>query len=715
MSLPLNYLYEFGDFCLDVEEKILTRDGEVLELTPKGFELLSIFVENQGKLLKKENLMDSIWADSFVEESNLTFNIGQLRKLLGDGAHKPKYIKTVRGHGYRFIADVRLVPREDQGLKAPKPDEFAAPQTPDAIPDAPEPMTQRTMIAIGILIAIVVSGSIWLLVKLIFHDPKKVVEPEFTSEKLTNSGIAPFAVIAPDGKYVVYTTGLGSERGAVWLRHLDTGSVVETIPPSDNRYFGLAISPDGTMLYFARKPLRSSEPTGIFRVPIFGGVPQKLVSDTEGWLSVSPDGLLISFVRCPHTDAENCSLWIANASDGSNPRRLVSRPKPFRIDDNRFSPDGQSIGFAVGQSSTASNEFGLRSVNVETGAEAEITPEKFFNIKYLAYLPHGGMLITASRIPNKNFRIWRIPADGSAAEPLTEDAETYSVLSLDRDGDKVVSTRINQDFKMNVSPLEDATAGKEIAIASAARFSTNGRIYFQSIQSGNDEIWSMLPDGSSQQQLTNDPADDGRPVPSRDGNTVFFVSNRSGSAQVWRMNPDGSDQTQVTTRDGGAPYDASPDNRWLFFRQGLSGTIWRAPFTGGDPEAVTTIPRTYFAISPDATKAVVFPFEAPDDRYQLVDLATGQSVYELKTPSPEIRIRNATWLPDGSAFLIAACENETRHCALWRQSPDGSAPKRIKTLEDLEISDLSVAPDGKSIAIVQGRWTHDVVLLKGLK
>ena len=109
MSLAVNHLYEFGEFRLDTREKILTRGGEPLELTPKGFELLSLLVENQGRLLGKDELMDKIWADSFVEEGNLTFNIRQLRKLLGDDAHRPKYIKTVRRHGYRFIAEVNPV------------------------------------------------------------------------------------------------------------------------------------------------------------------------------------------------------------------------------------------------------------------------------------------------------------------------------------------------------------------------------------------------------------------------------------------------------------------------------------------------------------------------------------------------------------------------------------------------------------------------------
>jgi DNA-binding winged helix-turn-helix (wHTH) protein len=112
MSFVNKHLYQFKDFRLDTKEKILMRDNEPVSLTPKMFEMLSVLVENHGKLIQKEELMKKIWADSFVEESNLTFNIRQLRKVLGDDAQNPTYIKTVPRHGYRFIAPVVEITEE---------------------------------------------------------------------------------------------------------------------------------------------------------------------------------------------------------------------------------------------------------------------------------------------------------------------------------------------------------------------------------------------------------------------------------------------------------------------------------------------------------------------------------------------------------------------------------------------------------------------------
>ncbi len=185
---------------------------------------------------------------------------------------------------------------------------------------------------------------------------------------------------------MVYTNGIEGKQ-SVWLRQLESANNVEIIPPSDDFYDGLALSPDGNFLYFARRPRPTGEARGIYRVSIFGGVPAKIISETEGWISISPDGAKISFVRCPYRDDEYCSLWLADSTDGKNERKLVSRPRPIRIGDNKISPDGKTIVFAVGQSANAANEFGLAEINLESGTERELTKEKFFNIKSLQWLP----------------------------------------------------------------------------------------------------------------------------------------------------------------------------------------------------------------------------------------------------------------------------------------------------------------------------------------
>src|SRR5262245_5745901 len=106
MSAGFGHSYRFGEFTVDADQKVLFRNGSPLRLTPKVFDTLLILVENGGRIVEKEALMNRVWPDTFVEEANLTFNIQQLRKALGDNARKPFFIETVARRGYRFIADL---------------------------------------------------------------------------------------------------------------------------------------------------------------------------------------------------------------------------------------------------------------------------------------------------------------------------------------------------------------------------------------------------------------------------------------------------------------------------------------------------------------------------------------------------------------------------------------------------------------------------------
>src|SRR5713101_5650679 len=110
MSLAINHFHRFGEFTVDGDQKVLLRNDSPLPLAPKVFDTLLILLNNRGRIVEKEELMSRLWPDSFVEESNLTFNIQQLRKCLGDDARHPRFIETVSRRGYRFIALVEEVP-----------------------------------------------------------------------------------------------------------------------------------------------------------------------------------------------------------------------------------------------------------------------------------------------------------------------------------------------------------------------------------------------------------------------------------------------------------------------------------------------------------------------------------------------------------------------------------------------------------------------------
>jgi DNA-binding winged helix-turn-helix (wHTH) protein/tetratricopeptide (TPR) repeat protein len=106
MSRLTKHLHEFGPFRLDAKERLLLHDGEIVPLTPKAFDMLLALVENSGHLLEKNELMQRLWPDSFVEEGSLAQNVSLLRKALGE-SESQKFIETVPRRGYRFVAIVR--------------------------------------------------------------------------------------------------------------------------------------------------------------------------------------------------------------------------------------------------------------------------------------------------------------------------------------------------------------------------------------------------------------------------------------------------------------------------------------------------------------------------------------------------------------------------------------------------------------------------------
>ena len=124
MRRQFNHLYEFGAFRLEVVERRLTHDGAVIPLSPKLFDALLLLVENHGRLLEKDELIRTLWPDSFVEEGNLTHYISQLRKALGADANGQSLIETVPLRVYRFTGEVREVRsdlplRQSAGVVAP--------------------------------------------------------------------------------------------------------------------------------------------------------------------------------------------------------------------------------------------------------------------------------------------------------------------------------------------------------------------------------------------------------------------------------------------------------------------------------------------------------------------------------------------------------------------------------------------------------------------
>jgi TolB-like protein/DNA-binding winged helix-turn-helix (wHTH) protein len=142
-SKQAHLIYEFGEFRLDALRRVLSAraDGSSLQVTGKIFDTLLLFVERAGQLLDKRTLMETLWPNVVVEESNLTQTIHTLRRLLGERPDDHRYIVTVPGRGYRFVAQVTI----------------------RTIEEPPQPAKRRTLAAGAVAMVVLAGVAFWLL------------------------------------------------------------------------------------------------------------------------------------------------------------------------------------------------------------------------------------------------------------------------------------------------------------------------------------------------------------------------------------------------------------------------------------------------------------------------------------------------------------------------------------------------------------------------
>ena len=118
MAEQTSEFYEFGRFRVKSDERVLLRGEELVPLTPKAFDILLTLLENDGRIVNKDDLMRKVWPNTFVEEGNLTQNVSLLRKALGESANGPQFVETVPRRGYRFVAPVKRANENGQNTPA---------------------------------------------------------------------------------------------------------------------------------------------------------------------------------------------------------------------------------------------------------------------------------------------------------------------------------------------------------------------------------------------------------------------------------------------------------------------------------------------------------------------------------------------------------------------------------------------------------------------
>ena len=747
MSLLIGHLYRFGAFTLDPDQRILLCEGKPLPLAPKVFETLLALVESSGRIVGKQELMNRLWPDTFVEEANLAFNIQQLRRTLGDNARKPVYIETIARRGYRFIATVEKLesdesattPRIDGSIEIqdtqPARDVHSPQDPPEAqelgppwglgvhteqaihLSDGPstDPNKARFLIAAALMIALAgVIIGVWNQ-RISSGEGKGIdgrspIASPLRLEKLTQTGQSRQVAISADGKYIAYTRIIEGKAG-IWLRQLATNTNIEIVPATGVLY-GLAFANVDESLYFVR-----GDPTELCRVSLLGGVPTKLIDAVEGNFSISSDDRQIAFIRRSTLGdgQREYSLVVANA-DGGGERVILHQMYPNKLDVPLWSPDNRSIICALGSSEAGGQTVSILEVGVADGTKRKLSSDQFFNIGKMAWLPDKSALIMAARKNSQdNKELWQVSYPRMEIKQLTEGLSPYLDLSIAATMDRAVASQATRISDIWVGPSRESKKLTKITQAmDAFCWTPTGRLVYQSTASGTRDLWIMQPDGGEQRQLTNDPAVDENPAVTPDNRYVVFASNRTGLFQLWRMDMDGSNQVQLTDGPARNFPAVSPDGKWVLCNTTDDWHLWKVSIYGGKPVRLTDYPAFFPAVSPDGRMIACVARSEPRREHSVLILPFegGAPLKRLDSDKAGFSRKRMQWTRDSNA-LIYALETLGRTVVV-RQPLDGSTAEEIMNFGGDELFDFGYSYDGRFLAVTRGEWQHDLVLISDL-
>jgi Tol biopolymer transport system component/DNA-binding winged helix-turn-helix (wHTH) protein len=673
-------IYRFGDFTVDTAAMRVFRGTEEVPLEPKSLRLLLYLIENPGRVVGKEELMQAIWQNTFVGDNSLTRAVAQIRKSLGDDAKHGRYIETVPKLGYRFI----VAPEKDG----------RQPVTVVANPRR-SPIVWASLVATALVAGGIAAWSLRPKVK-------PPAEP-LTAVPLTSyRGTQDVPSFSPDGNQVAFQwNGEGQDNFDIYVKGLSSDSTplrLTTDPAAD---IDPAWSPDGRTIAFQR--VKGANQVDLMLIPALGGAERRLAEFAfripmtginPAW-SVNSNWLVVPVLLGDKVALFRVSVESGEATQITYPENTQEDGFPA------ISPDGATLLFTRRRAYTSGD---LYQVRIDGNAKPVERPRRIPSgtaVFYAGLWTADGKEIVACTRRG----VLRIPVKGSENPELIPLGPDVNSIDVSRRGDRMAYSVVRGDANVwRIELSSDGVAAKarrpERLIASTFRdvypqYSPDGRrIAFYSNRSGSAQVWISDAEGRQARQLTFVPqgqvgsprwSPDGRTLAvgsnttgsfqiytisadggklkqltqgpsfnfiatwSRDGRWIYFSSNRTGRNEIWKMPADGGAAVQVT-RNGGQKALESPDGKILYFNKDVgAGSIWRMPVTGGREVQLTeSLYRTNFEVAGRGIYYVTAPGDDWTAVLKFYSFASGASATILPIGRPEYGLDVS---PDGR-YLI---------------------------------------------------------------
>ena len=758
-------VYEFENFRLDAATLLLYRSGEQVVLTPKAVETLIALIEGTGKVIGKEELIQKIWPNTIVEESNLAQYLHVLRKTLGETSDGKSYIETLKRRGYRFNGAVRVV-KNINGLVSPTEDAENL-ETPNGQPvivhstshrverrgnvlevaawrEDPNPFVEsiedqsaspvasgydyrRYLAAACAIIGVVVIAAFAFsrLTATNASVDRETVKSDLTILPLTNAEVVGQAAISPDGKYFAYTE-TDTDTSRIWLQTVGESSRVEVVGTQPDLIQNLTFTPDSTAIYFTGSN-RKSKLDSLYRVAALGGVPTKIATNLTGAVSFSPGGDQIVFVR--YESVAGQTQIITAASDGTGQRTLLTRTIPDFVRPNvAWSPDGKRIAFGLQNQEKSLTSCSMVAIEVATESIKPLSTEKWDSCHRSVWTRDGSGLVfigTKFReaLTTRRDQIYYLAVATGDARRLTNDGNLHEPMSLSiTNEDEILAVPFNRvsqiwslDTKSSVETARQITSGQSDGRGGIEAM-PDGKIAFLSRVGDGFGIFLANIDGSEERRLllTDQTMEELRAAP--DGSFLVFAAKIGGYAHIFRADKDGTKRSQLTFGENNqVDSTISPDGKWIVFESSLFDgekyqySLQRISAEGGD--AVQLIGSRCVAphFSPDGkTISCIY-----GQNIRLVSAENGESLKTFEAADGAVLNNGARFAPDGKELVYRVLQKSGSN--LWRQPIAGGDPRPLTDFTTGEIYNFAFAPDGLRIYLARGNQIRNAILIKNFK
>lgn len=716
----------------------------------KAIELLCVLVKGEGELVTKEEILDTVWKDSFVEESVLSQNIFKVRKTFSEHGIEEEWIKNIPRRGYCFTGEIKeefeeeisiersvvekkmiaedFVPDEEfeAFVGESKKDGAEAKQLPAQYLPAFSRFKSPLLIFSG-LILIALVGTAFLLWN--GKDTKQISKSapiNFT--RLTDSGKAFFPAISRDNERIAYVK-VEDKKHSIVVQHLPTQSETVVIKPQDLEIRSINFSADGNNLFYAVSEPDQPE-SSIYQIPIYGGAKRKLVSNIRQQFSLSFDGTKFAFFRYdPDTD----KLYLMTAkTDGSDGKIIKARTKPdsFQVWGTypAWSPDDKKL-VVTGLTRISDDKRGRSNsyfleIDVETGEENVIRTPDWAVSHQAFWLPDGNGLIASAHEGLRSPRqIWFLEPETGKARRITNDTNQYDYFRLSHDGKSILAVNRRNPANLYLVDLEKPEEMRQLTQGTTIShgkygivWAENGEeiIYVRSESSTDGNLWKInVKTGESQQLTFEKDVSVRKPetIPGR--KEIVFGSNRQGNWQIWQIGEDGKNLKLLAEEKGAKYPEVSPDGKWLFYGVPAEGQLEmkRMPLDEkGESERVLYNTAGAGKISPvNADQIVTLYYDKQDKennpwKHILFSRGDTENFTELDFDPSNHAFE---WSRDGKGiYYPRKGRNENN---IWYISVTNGKSRQITDLEGLRIVNLSVSPDGKTLAISSEEVTSNIL------